>query len=160
MSLKTISSVPVALAAILALSACSAPYTPPRTSNGSVTAPVKAASVPAAQPTDTYVAGAFQPYTKSAYARALADGKTVLLDFHANWCEICVANSPVIEQAFQKLNNPQVVGFKANYDTETALETQFGVRSQATLILVKGSKEAKRVMGPQTVETVMALLKS
>lgn len=114
----------------------------------------------------SYKAGAIQAYNPVAYAEALADGKTVIIDFHADWCPICAANAPGIRAAFESTANANVVGFIANYDTETALENQFGVSSQSTLVKVRGNdpKTAQKVgtlgPGPLTQEQVTAFIQS
>ncbi len=98
-----------------------------------------------------YVAGILQAFTPSAYASALEDGKTVMLDFHADWCSVCIGNEPKAKAAFKELNNKDIVGFKLNYDKATAQKREFGVNSQSTLILLKDGKEVKRTMGPKSV---------
>lgn len=108
----------------------------------------------------SYDPGKFQNYSKSKLEAALVDNKTVLLDFHADWCAVCVGNDPNVKQAFDELGDTGVVGFKVNYDTEKALKRQFSVNSQATFIVLKGGKEVKRTMGPQSVSMVKALLQS
>jgi len=114
----------------------------------------------------SYTAGTIQTYSATAYAEALADGKTVIIDFHASWCPICAANASGIRAAFQSTSNADVVGFIADYDTETALENQFGVFSQSTLVKVKGGdpQSAKKVgtlgPGPLTQEQVAAFIQS
>lgn len=115
---------------------------------------------------ESYRAGALQTYSSTAYAEALSDGKTVIIDFHADWCEICVKNFPYIRAAFEHTSNPNVVGFKANYDTETALENQFGVTMQSTLVKVRGNSPeiAEKVStlgpGPLTQEQIEAFIQS
>jgi len=114
----------------------------------------------------SYTAGAIQTYSATAYAEALADGKTVVLDFHASWCPICAANAPGIRAAFESTANPNVVGFIADYDKETALENQFGVSSQSTLVKVRGNdpQSATKVStlgpGPLTQEQVATFIRS
>jgi len=114
----------------------------------------------------SYTAGAIQTYSPTAYAEALADGKTVVLDFHASWCPTCVKNAPGIRAAFESTNNANVVGFIADYDKETALENQFGVSSQSTLVKVRGSdpQSATKVStlgpGPLTQEQVATFIQS
>lgn len=101
-----------------------------------------------------YEEGEFQLYSEAAYKKAIGDNKKVFLDFHANWCAVCVGNAPVIEEAFDTSFMDNVVGFKVDYDKEKSLEAELGVSSQATLILFQGSDELGRVMGPQTPESL------
>jgi thiol-disulfide isomerase/thioredoxin len=114
----------------------------------------------------SYRAGAIQTYDPTTYAQALADGKTVILDFHASWCATCAANAPAIRAAFESTGNTNVVGFIADYDIETVLESQFGVYAQSTLVKVRGGdpKSAKKVgslgPGPLTQQQVEAFIQS
>jgi len=108
--------------------------------------------------TTSYMAGKFQKYSNAAYANAISDGKIVLLDFHADWCSVCISNGPKLSQAFDNLDDNNLVGFKVNYDSEAELKKAFGVTSQATFILLKDGKEAGRTMGPKSVEDFEKLL--
>lgn len=114
----------------------------------------------------SYRTGTIQTYSPTAYAEALADSKTIIIDFHASWCPICAANAPGIRAAFESTANQNVVGFIADYDIETALENQFGVSSQSTLVKIRGSdsENAKKVgtlgPGPLTQEQVAAFIQS
>lgn len=100
-------------------------------SNNSDTSVLLAANEP------VHVASNFTDYNKEAYEAALAEGKTVFLDFHASWCSTCLSNAPKIEAAFEKLEDDSIVGFRADYDKETALKRQLGVNFQSTLLLVR-----------------------
>ncbi|PIR49662.1 hypothetical protein COU79_03685 [Candidatus Peregrinibacteria bacterium CG10_big_fil_rev_8_21_14_0_10_54_7] len=129
--------------------------------------PVPTQQQPTPTPTQrSYTAGAIQTYSPTAYAEALADGKTVVIDFHASWCPICAANAPGIRAAFESTNDASVVGFIADYDKETALENQFGVSSQSTLVKVRGNdpQSATKVStlgpGPLTQEQVATFIRS
>ncbi|PIR52521.1 hypothetical protein COU76_06030 [Candidatus Peregrinibacteria bacterium CG10_big_fil_rev_8_21_14_0_10_49_10] len=122
-----------------------------------------------AEPTPTqrsYKAGAIQTYSPTTYAEALADGKTVIIDFHAGWCPTCVKNAPGIKAAFENTGNTNVVGFIADYDKEVELENQFGVSEQSTLIKVRGNdpQSAQKIdtlgPGPLTQEQVETFIQS
>ncbi|PIQ75826.1 hypothetical protein COU78_00450 [Candidatus Peregrinibacteria bacterium CG10_big_fil_rev_8_21_14_0_10_49_24] len=157
-------SLPLAVSALVLLSACQGPLSrqtqdaPPRNEptpqvtqepTPTVVAEQEPVQTPPSQkpaPTQrSYKAGAIQQYSPAAYAEALADGKDVIIDFHASWCPICAANAPGIRAAFESTANPNVVGFIADYDIETALENQFGVSSQSTLVKVRGGEPKNAV---------------
>jgi thioredoxin 1 len=104
-----------------------------------------------------YVMGSHQPYQASEFDAALADNKTVILDFHADWCHVCQDNAPLLKKA---LEGQDAVGFKANFDNENALKKRFQVHVQSTYILFKNGREVKRIVGPQGEEDFKALISS
>ncbi len=94
------------------------------------------------------IAGSTTPYvefTKSGYDQALAERKIIILNFYANWCPVCRAETPDLAAGFESLNNPNVVGFRVNWndsdtdDDEKALAKAFSVPNQHTkVILING----------------------
>jgi len=78
-------------------------------------APAKAAPGPAATPTKT--TGEWQPWSPEAQAKALAEGKTVYVDFTARWCATCQVNKRVYTQGdvAQALSSAGVVMLKADW---------------------------------------------
>ncbi len=92
-------------------------------------------------------AGESKPFDDAAFAKAKADGKTVLVDFTASWCPTCKKQGPVIESLLKEDKFKNVVAFKADYDKEKELKKQLKVTGQSTLVVFKGEKEAGRAMG-------------
>ena len=78
-------------------------------------APAKAAPGPAATPTKT--SGEWLPWSPEAQAKALAEGKTVYVDFTARWCATCQVNKRVYTQGdvAQALASSGVVMLKADW---------------------------------------------
>ncbi|QQR83998.1 thioredoxin family protein [Candidatus Peregrinibacteria bacterium] len=95
----------------------------------------------------SYVSGMTQPYQLAAYNQAVQDGKTVLLDFYANWCPICRANAPSLKSA---AGQTDAIVFTVDYDNEAALKKQLGVTSQSTYVLLKDGNEVARISGAQS----------
>lgn len=92
----------------------------------------------------------FLEYNRADYEKALKEGKTILLDFYANWCPICRGEEPNLFSGFNSLTEENVIGFRVNYkDSETdqdekTLADQLKVTYQHTKIILKGGKEFSR----------------
>lgn len=99
-------------------------------------------------------------FDRAAYDQAVADGKAVFVDFHADWCSTCKANAPAVKSALQEVDGDNYAAFQANFDTETELKKELGVTTQSTLVLVQGTNVAKLGPGPQQKDGILAFLRS
>jgi len=86
----------------------------------------------------------FQPFTKEAHAKAMAEGKTTLVFFHAPWCPVCKAQEPKV-LAHLNGDAKNVVAFRVDYDSNMDLRKEMNVQKQSTLILYSGMKELARL---------------
>ena len=86
-------------------------------------------------------------WDKAMFDKAVAEGKTVYLEFSADWCGICQKQEPHLIAAFSELNDPNVVGFKIHYkDDQTtpehaALAQQYQIAYQHTKVILKNGKQ-------------------
>ena len=64
------------------------------------------------------VAGEVQHYGETAFKAATSAGKTVLLDFHADWCPVCRKQGPLLESLAQEDKLKNVVVLKVDYDDD------------------------------------------
>jgi thiol-disulfide isomerase/thioredoxin len=82
-------------------------------------------------------------FTKADYEKALESDKLIALYFYANWCPVCRAEFPVMQEVFNELQSDEVIGFRVNYndnetdDYERGLAKQFGVAYQHTKVFVR-----------------------
>jgi thiol-disulfide isomerase/thioredoxin len=96
-------------------------------------------------------------YNKTDFDVAVASGKLVVLYFYANWCPICLAEFPKMEDAFDQISGDGVVGFRVNYnDNETdadekALARTHGVAYQHTKVFLKNGQRVLK--SPETWDT-------
>ena len=72
-------------------------------------------------------------------------GKTVLLDFYADWCGPCKMVSPIVDQIAEE--HPEYVVGKINVDDEEDLAEQFGVMSIPTLVVLKKGEQVNKNVG-------------
>lgn len=86
----------------------------------------------------------FMPFTREAHAKAMAEGKTTLVFFHAPWCPVCKAQEPKV-LAHLNGDAKHVVAFKVDFDSNMELRKEMNVQKQSTLILYRGMKEVARL---------------
>ena len=105
---------------------------------------VAAANVGASQSGRMDQMNEFRTYTAEALKTAMGEGKTTLLFFHAPWCPVCKAQEPKVAAHLNGAYK-NVVAFKVDYDSNTALRKELKVDKQSTLILYQGMKEVARL---------------
>ncbi|WP_018153852.1 MULTISPECIES: thioredoxin family protein [Methanothermococcus] len=71
------------------------------------------------------------------------EGKTVVLEFYADWCGYCRALEPTINQ----LENEGVEVIRINTDENPDLANQYGVRALPTIIYIKDGKAVDITIG-------------
>ncbi len=85
-------------------------------------------------------------------------GKTVLVDFWAEWCAPCRMMTPILNDVASELPESYHVG-KINIDQYQSLAQQFKVRNIPTLVLFKNGKEISRFVGVKTKDYLLKELK-
>ncbi len=118
------------------------------------------AAVTLAAPAPARAAGGI-PYTPGAVDRALAEGKTVFLDFTASWCGTCRAQARVI--AALRAENPAydaITFIDVDWDSYARAEItrRLNVPRRSTLIALKGDRELGRIVAGTGRAEIKALL--
>ena len=97
----------------------------------------------------TVLAGVRSPvidFNKADYDKARESGKNIVLYFYANWCPTCKVEVPKFYDAFDQLNDDNLVAFQVSFnDNETdgdekKLARDFGVPYQHTKIFLKNGE--------------------
>ena len=97
-----------------------------------------------------------QPFDAKAFEQAQAAGKTILVDVFASWCPVCKKQQPIIGRL--EKDKPALVVYEVNFDRDKDVLKRFGVQSQSTLIVFKGSKEVGRSTGDSDPARIQALI--
>jgi thioredoxin 1 len=107
----------------------------------------------------SHALAAEQPYMADKLERLLADGRPVVVDFHADWCPTCRAQAPIIKDLLSKPEFRDLTVLVANYDTELPLRKTLKVSQQSTLVVFRHGKEVARSTGETSPEKQAARLR-
>ena len=82
--------------------------------------------------------------------------KTILY-FTADWCGPCKKTRPIVEELNKDLSliNIKIV----DVDSEMELAKKFEIKSVPTFIVIKDNEEINRVIGAQTKQSLLGLMK-
>lgn len=76
-------------------------------------------------------------------------GKTILVDFWAEWCAPCRMMAPILNELSEDIVDPQFIG-KINIENQPNLAKRFNVRGIPTFIILQNGVEVKRIVGVKT----------
>lgn len=101
-------------------------------------------------------------YTAGMAQKALADGKTVFLDFSATWCGTCAAQDRVINALLDE--NPaydaNISFIKVDWDDfgDGKLSNALKIPRRSTLVVLKGNKELGRIVAGTARKDIKKLM--
>jgi thioredoxin 1 len=96
-------------------------------------------------------------FTRAAFEAAQADGKTIMVAIHADWCTTCVAMEPALEAAIKDDFLEGVVFFKVDYDKQRDVMMDLNVFNRSTVIVYMGADEVARAYAIFKLEEVLDL---
>ena len=84
--------------------------------------------------------------TDANFNEIVNSGKTVLIDFWADWCGPCVMLAPTIEELANEYDGKAIVA-KLDVQENSSVPAQFGVRNIPTLLFFKDGKLVDKQVG-------------
>jgi len=97
-----------------------------------------------------------QKINKNNFDSIKNSGKTVLLDFYADWCGPCRMVSPIVDEIAEERED--IVVGKINVDEEADLANAFSIFSIPTLIVLKNGEVVEQAAGARPKEQILAML--
>ncbi len=91
-------------------------------------------------------------------ADVLKGQEPVLVDFWAEWCGPCKALAPKLEEIAGEMSGKARI-VKVDVDANPDTASKYGVRGIPTLVLFKSGKEVGRLVGNQSKDAIVNLLK-
>ena len=90
------------------------------------------------------------------YQEMIESGKTVLLDFYADWCGHCKRVAPSVERFAEEY--PDYAVGKINVDDEPELTEKFNVMSIPMLVVLKDGKVAAQNVGAMPYDLIVKMV--
>ena len=87
----------------------------------------------------------------------LNSGRTLLIDFYADWCGPCRMVAPIVDQIAEEKTDIAVD--KINIDEQPELAEKYGVMSIPTLIVIKDREVVNKGTGVQPKGKLLEWLK-
>lgn len=124
---------------------------------------LKTTALAALMPVAALAAGEnWTDYRPGVVDEALAQGKTVFLDFAAVWCGTCKAQERVMDALMQE--NPayaeNVMFVRVDWDaySNAAITVDLKIPRRSTLVVLKGDAELGRIVAGTRREDIKALM--
>lgn len=83
----------------------------------------------------------------------LKSDKPTLVDFWAPWCGPCQMMGPIVEELAREMEGKAKIG-KLNVDENSQVAQTFGIMSIPTIMIFKGGKMIKQLVGVQSKEAL------
>lgn len=87
-----------------------------------------------------------------------SNDKPVLVDFFAPWCGPCKMQGPIVDEVADLMGDKAIVG-KLNTEEAPTTASEHNVMSIPTLLVIRNGKVVETMVGMQTKETLVEILK-
>ncbi|RPB28801.1 thioredoxin-like protein [Terfezia boudieri ATCC MYA-4762] len=94
----------------------------------------------------------------SQLSTLISSNKTVVIDFHAQWCGPCKVVAPVYEKLSTALTSPgNIVFTKCDVDACQDVARKYNITAMPTFIIFKGGKEVRRIEDANVPDLALAV---
>ncbi len=107
----------------------------------------------------TSASAAGKLFNQQEFDTLLADGKTVVVHIHAEWCGTCKAQDVQVNAAMNSPDFAQIAFLEVNFDVQRKAVKSLGAKVQSTLIIFRGGREIDRTVAARDPAELQAFLK-
>ncbi len=97
-------------------------------------------------------------YTQQEFDALNAEGKTIVIHVHADWCGTCKAQDVQVNAAMNSPEFRDIVFFEVNFDSQRKAVKFFNSKVQSVLIIFKQGKEVDRTVAIRDPGALQAFL--
>ena len=144
----------IILAAATALAACGAETTTTADSDVAAAETVSPLVAADADRAAKEVPAGWTDFTGTAFTQAQADGRTILVDVHADWCPTCKAQAPILDELTQEEALSDAVFLKVDFDRDKDFIKALRIPRQSTVLLFDGEEELVRSVAETDRDTL------
>ncbi|MBS3740961.1 MAG: thioredoxin [Candidatus Cloacimonetes bacterium] len=101
---------------------------------------------------------AFQ-LTEDNFDETINSGKTVLVDFWAEWCAPCKMLNPTIKELEDEMDSEKVTIAKCDIQNQQALATKYGIMSIPSILIFKEGEVKEQIIGVVPKQDIKEKLK-
>lgn len=98
------------------------------------------------------------PLSQDDFEKRLQTSRTVLLDFHTEWCSPCRRMAPVID-TIEDQHGKSISVIRIDADSNPDLASQYDVTAVPTFVILKSGEETWRQTGITPIEDLLAAAK-
>ena len=96
-------------------------------------------------------------FTREAFLAAQAEGQTIFIAVHADWCSTCRSQEPALEAVMAEEPFKGVAVFRVDYDAQRDVMFELNVFARSTLIVYRGAEELGRAIAINQLDQVRDL---
>lgn len=87
---------------------------------------------------------AWTSYSASSFAAAQSEGRTIVVNVHADWCPTCRAQAPILEELRADPRLADALFVRVDFDTQRDFLRAHRIPRQSTILVFDGREEKGR----------------
>lgn len=85
-------------------------------------------------------------YDEAEFVVAQKKGKTIVVEVHADWCDTCRAQAPILDKLREVHQDSDVLFVKVDYNEEKEFLRENRISHKSTVLVFNGTNEVARAI--------------